>query len=522
MALPQNPLSDRQLFDTLKTQNESLSAQTKVLHKLSDNISDQRKDFAALRKDIQEAQKELFRGNNKGMSEIQKYFAKYKTDNKSGKVGEKDQSTGFFKGIFNKLFGPSKYQQKMIDEITRTRELTESTALDINFIRKQNEDGPRARERELLAQLIADKINSNNSNTTSDDSSSLLGTLGKFGAVLISGVGALLAGLGATIVAGLSFGWRILAAIGELISGYFQAKGMGRAGGSGIPPEGVSKTGAPGTSGPSMDPKQQRLPGKETPQIEGPSKSKDMGTLKQNSRGVYVAQGALAGSRTPLGIYGTIAGALAGLAFSYKDEISDYFDGLQEEKKKIDAQEQGKSMGEIASEKLNSLKKFFTDPLKSEDEKRKGEQADVRKIDNAIEAKLKEPVTDFESAMKAVITGLMGLEDKLEEAADAAGEATKSFLEPKLNKLGELDFGNGQTLNLLPNLGTAAFATLKEVWDETKDLAKEATTATGDVINNVITQNMKESAAQLAPVAMESMAVTAGVRAGLLANKFRF
>jgi hypothetical protein len=33
------------------------------------------------------------------MSEIQKYFAKYKTDNKSGKVGEKDQSTGFFKGL---------------------------------------------------------------------------------------------------------------------------------------------------------------------------------------------------------------------------------------------------------------------------------------------------------------------------------------------------------------------------------------------------------------------------------------
>ena len=520
MALPQNPLSDRQLFDTLKTQNESLSAQTKVLHKLSDNISDQRKDFAALRKDIQEAQKELFRGNNKGMSEIQKYFAKYKTDNKSGKVGEKDQSTGFFKGIFNKLFGPSKYQQKMIDEITRTRELTESTALDINFIRKQNEDGPRARERELLAQLIADKINSNNSNTTSDDSSSLLGTLGKFGAVLISGVGALLAGLGATIVAGLSFGWRILAAIGELISGYFQAKGMGRAGGSGIPPEGVSKTGAPGTSGPSMDPKQQSLPGKETPQIEGPSKSKDMGTLKQNSRGVYVAQGALAGSRTPLGIYGMIGGALAGLAFSYKDEISDYFDGLQEEKKKIDAQEQGKSMGEIASEKLNSLKKFFTDPMKKAEEKdaeearRKFAENDPRRLDKQV--------TGFEDAMKSVISSLLGLGDKLEEAADAAGEATKSFLEPKLNKLGELDFGNGQTLNLLPNLGTAAFATLKEVWDETKDLAKEAKNATGDVINNVITQNMKESAAQLAPVAMESMAVTAGVRAGLLANKFRF
>jgi hypothetical protein len=502
MALPQNPLSDRQLFETLSTQNDNLSAQTKVLHRLSDNITDQRKDFAALRKDIQAAQKELLSGKNRGMSEIQKYFAKYKSDDAGSKVKDKDQSTGFFKGIINKIFGPSKYQQKMIDEITRTRELTESTALDINFIRKQNEEGPRARERELLAQLIADKINANNNNASTDDKgSSLLGTLGKFGAVIISGVGTLLTALGATLVAGLGVGWRILAAIGELIAGYFQTKGFG----SGASPAGTPRTGTPGTASPEMNTNQQKLPGKETPQIEGPSKPKDMGTLKQNSKGTYVAQGALGGSR--FGIYGAIVGALGGLAFAYQDEIKDYFEGLQEEKKKIDAQEQGKSMGEIASEKLNSLKKLFTDPLKSEDEKRKGEQADVRKIDNAIEAKLKEPVTDFNSAMKAVVNGLLGLEDKLEEAADAAGEATKTFLEPKLNKLGELDFGNGQTLNLLPNLGTAAFATLKEVWDETKDLAKEATNATGDVINNVITQNMKESAAQLAPVAMQSSAL---------------
>lgn len=505
MALPQNPLSDRQLFETLSTQNDNLSAQTKVLHRLSDNITDQRKDFAALRKDIQAAQKELLSGKNRGMSEIQKYFAKYKSDDVGSKVKDKDQSTGFFKGIINKIFGPSKYQQKMIDEITRTRELTESTALDINFIRKQNEEGPRARERELLAQLIADKINSNNnSNSAEDNSSSLLGTLGKFGAVLISGVGTLLTALGATVVAGLGIGWRLLAAIGELMAGYFQAKGFG--GGAGSPPAGGPRTGTPGTASPEMNTNQQKLPGKETPQIEGPSKAKDMGTLKQNNKGVYVAQGALGGSR--FGIYGTIAGALGGLAFAYKDEISDYFDGLQEEKKKIDAQEQGKSIGEIAKEKMNSLKNFFTDPLKNEDEKRKGEQADVRKIDNAIEAKLKEPVTDFNSAMKSVISGLLGLGDQLEEAADSVYESTQKFLEPKLNKLGELDFGNGQTLNLLPNLGTAAFATLKEVWDETKDLAKEASNATGDVINNVITQNMKESAAQLAPVAMESMSLT--------------
>ena len=513
MALPQNPLSDRQLFDTLKTQNESLSAQTKVLHKLSDNISDQRKDFAALRKDIQDAQKELLRGNNKGMSEIQKYFAKYKTDNKSGKVGEKDQSTGFFKGIFNKLFGPSKYQQKMIDEITRTRELTESTALDINFIRKQNEDGPRARERELLAQLIADKINANNNNASTDDKgSSILGTLSKFGAVLVGGLGTLLSALGATIVTGLGGLRLLLGGISSLLEAYFASKILGRAGGgstAGVPPT------APGST---TNPDQKRIPGKETPQIEGQSKPKDMGTLKQGRGGVYVPEGSSLGSKLggAMGILGKglIAGAILSEVLGTSDEeIKTVKDAVAKRNAENPNQENKESV-------LDKIKKFFTDPLKSEDEKRKGEQADVRKIDNAIEAKLKEPVTDFNSAMKAVITGLMGLEDKLEEAADAAGEATKTFLEPKLNKLGELDFGNGQTLNLLPNLGTAAFATLKEVWDETKDLAKEATNATGDVINNVITQNMKESAAQFAPVAMESMAVTAGFKAGLITKYF--
>ena len=502
MALPQNPLSDRQLFDTLKTQNESLSAQTKVLHKLSDNITDQRKDFAALRKDIQEAQKELLRGNNKGMSEIQKYFAKYKTDNTSGKIREKDQSTGFFKGIFNKLFGPSKYQQKMLDEITRTRELTESTALDINFIRKQNEDGPRARERELLAQLIADKINSNNSNTTSDDSSSLLGTLGKFGAVLISGVGTLLAGLGATILSGLGFGWRILSTIGALLEAYFASKVIGKVaggGGAGIPP-------ASGAPGPTADPNQKRIPGKETPQIEGPSKPKDMGTLKQGKGGVYVPEGSslgskLGGAMNALGIAGIAATVFSGLFGTSDEEIKTLKDAEAKRNAENTNQENKESV-------LDKIKNFFTDPLKSEDEKRKGEQADVRKIDNAIEAQLKEPVTDFNSAMKSVISGLLGLGDQLEQAADAAGEATLKFIEPNLNKLGEIDFGNGQTLNLLPNLGTATVNTLKEVWAETKDLAKEVSNATGDVINNVITQNMKESAAQLTPVAMESMSVT--------------
>jgi tRNA U34 5-carboxymethylaminomethyl modifying enzyme MnmG/GidA len=143
MALPQNPLSnsDRAVFDTLNAQNDNLKAQTKVLHKLSDSIADQRKEFSELRKSFRESQKEFFAGNDKGMSEIRKYFEKYKSaPSGDSKIRDKDQSTGFFKNALNKLFGPSKYQQKTIDEITRLREITELQALDINFIKRQNEE----------------------------------------------------------------------------------------------------------------------------------------------------------------------------------------------------------------------------------------------------------------------------------------------------------------------------------------------------------------------------------------------
>jgi hypothetical protein len=385
--------------------------------------------------------------------------------------------------------------------------------LDINFIRKQNEEGPRARERELLAQLIADKINANsNSNNADDNGSSILGTLGKFGAVLVGGLGTLLSALGATIVTGLAGLRFLLSGISTLLETYFASKILGRAGGgstAGVPPT------APGST---TNPDQKRIPGKETPQIEGQSKPKDMGTLKQGKGGVYVPEGSSLGSKLG-GAMSMLGKGLIGASMLYG-----VLGNPDEEKETLDKNKQNGGGGPLKwddpSNPLTRIKKFFTDPFKSEEEKRKGEQADVRKIDNAIEAKLKEPVTDFNSAMKAVITGLMGLEDKLEEAADSVYESTQKFLEPKLNKLGELDFGNGQTLNLLPNLGTAAFATLKEVWDETKDLAKEASNATGDVINNVITQNMKESAAQFAPVAMESMAVTAGFKAGLITKYF--
>jgi hypothetical protein len=527
MALPQNPLSDRQLFDTLKTQNESLSAQTKVLHKLSDTITDQRKDFAALRKDIQEAQKELLRGNNKGMSEIQKYFAKYKTDNTSGKIREKDQSTGFFKGIFNKLFGPSKYQQKMLDEITRTRELTESTALDINFIRKQNEDGPRARERELLAQLIADKINSNNSNTTSDDSSSLLGTLGKFGAVLISGVGALLAGLGATIVSGLSFGWRILSTIGSLLEAYFASKVIGKVaggGGAGIPP-------ASGAPGPTADPNQKRIPGKETPQIEGPSKPKDMGTLKQGRGGVYVPEGA-AGQGIKFGIlqalkkfgpYGLAAGTVLGELLGEKSAPPPEQNDPENPMQKLDKMLEDTWLGKAWNSTKNKAAELSFSATEGDANRSRRDFAenDPRRLDKKIDDV--EANTDmFNDAIKQVVNGLVGMGDALDDVANQVIIDSRKMLADPLNKLGEIELAGGQKINLMPNLGDAAFDVLKESYDDSKAMTKALAEGAGTVINNVY-NNMQEGGkgATLVPLSASSIATTTSMSAYLRMRGFR-
>ena len=80
--LPQNSLSnsDRQILETIKSQNTHLDAQTRVLHTLSDSIMsfkrDQKKDYNSLRNDIKTMQREFFTGNAKGMSDIKKYFEK--------------------------------------------------------------------------------------------------------------------------------------------------------------------------------------------------------------------------------------------------------------------------------------------------------------------------------------------------------------------------------------------------------------------------------------------------------------
>lgn len=104
---------------------------------------------------------------------------------------------GFFSNLFNKLFGPSKYQIKVMDEITTLRELSERQTRHLEFIAEQNTDSKRAKEREALATSIVNKMRMLDFGGDGGGiGGSLLSTLGK---ALLAGIGGAIAMLGRQI-----------------------------------------------------------------------------------------------------------------------------------------------------------------------------------------------------------------------------------------------------------------------------------------------------------------------------------
>lgn len=104
---------------------------------------------------------------------------------------------GFFSNLFNKVFGPSKYQTKMMDEITILRELSERQTRHLEFIAEQNTDSKRAKEREALATSIVNKMKMLDFGGDGGGiGGSLLSTLGK---ALLGGIAGAIALLGRQI-----------------------------------------------------------------------------------------------------------------------------------------------------------------------------------------------------------------------------------------------------------------------------------------------------------------------------------
>jgi hypothetical protein len=510
--LPQNSLSnsDRQILDTIKSQNTHLDAQTRVLHTLSDSIMsfkrDQKKDYNSLRNDIKTMQREFFTGNAKGMSDIKKYFEKTKNTRPETSFNkEKDTDKGFFKSAINKLFGPSKYQQKMMDEISMVREISEIQATDIGFIKKQYEEGPRARERELLAQAIASKLDLNGGDSSK-------GMLGMLGAGIISALGGILGSLGGIITAAIAAGFAILKGLIEALLG---SKGLpgglpddadrnkkGKDGRGPIPTEEPGKVPTPGGPIPSPTPgggsSSPRLPGPNVPQLPGPEKTGNPIEDRMRERAQQRAGGVTDVKQKMPGMPGKAKLALG------TGILSRLFAGLYS----------GDLNGNHDAELEAARAKGPTiDPASL------AATEDLTGILQANTEKTVESSDNINGALKTVIEGLINFEQQVEEVAEAFGKGVMEKAIPFLDKAGEITLSNGQSINLLPNLGTSAAEVLDQMYEETKGYAKAGMEATAPIINNIVNQMTPTSPVSMPMVAATAVAAGAGITA---ISRYRF
>jgi hypothetical protein len=226
MALPQlqSTAEGRQFLDLMKDQKENIVSQTKIMQSMSVSIIRQGREATELRKEIANLRKGFVTGKSSNFEDIKKYFSSNKKDVPAEK--EKASDKGFFKNALGKIFGPSAYQQKMLDDTKIIRMLTETQTEDIAFIKKSYEEETKKKDRELLAEAIASKINMSSSE----------GGMGELFAGLLAGIVAGLATLGRGIVSSLVTAMeQIVSKIGQMASALGRAIG-GIPGGGGMGP----------------------------------------------------------------------------------------------------------------------------------------------------------------------------------------------------------------------------------------------------------------------------------------------
>lgn len=568
MALPQNPQgitnTDRLLLDAVNAQTQNLNAQTRVLHNVSDNIMKQNREFSKLRKDVQELSKSFIQGNSSNFAEIKKYFEKSKTQGKdqprmnaSAQRNKSDEERGFFKGLVGKLFGPSKYQQKMMDDTAAILNFNELISADISFIKKQYEDPSRAKERELLAQAIADKINA----SSGEGGGVGGGLLTAIGGTLLAGIGIALKGVAEFIVKG--FGnligptLSLLAKTLDLIGPTFRLITAISAAIAGVLTSLLEwlKTGKTPTEVPKSEPKTPSGSGgnRNQPRLPAPAQ---LERLLPNAQGVLVPESELpekANWWDRLKQYGgalgsgikkfTLPGALGfagGAAYNYgmpddiKKEIADFireqFPGAPladwlgpeggNEYNKRQSLKTGRENYEMKQQRIADEQA----PLIIPEELKYRIATDPNNINLELmemTKSLTDNVWNVDGALKQLTDSLFDYEQKIEEAT----VKVLDFIAPKIDKMTEIDFGNGQTLNLAPGLGTSLAEVLKEVGQETKDLIVDATGGMGDIttniVNNVAPPKQDSIIAFPSVVAEEQLKMSSGMAAYRFGRLFK-
>jgi len=556
MALPQNPQgitnSDRLLLEAVNTQTDSLRTQTKVLHTVSDNIIKQNKEFVKMRKDIGEFKNAVVSSSDM-LDAFKKYFGKNAQDNKSKSRSEsnvnRDRDTpskGFFKDIFGKVFGPSKYQQKLMDDTSSLLRFTEVMANDMSFIRKKYEDSARAKERELLATAIAQKMGDGGGG----GGGGIFGTvLSGIGAVLttvftggitllgnaITGLGNIISGglvglgtaiggiakaLGNVFAAGLASATLLLTRMLSVLASIAAAWGIKTALPDMVPPVG----GAPGNSAPKPGAPPPRLPGPNpnAPRLPAPTpKAEDAKILREGPKGTTTG-----GMRLPPGAgFGLKLLGGAGLAYEVYDRLSRIFEpsigtqmAMDQAKKEQEEKAQAEALAQQkeADRKLR-IEKAGKDP--GEGRSSSGRLRDARgkiiprtsgmpstgmldeagnlmykdsegKIyPNKEMAEQADKATEIRQSLNKMLDGILGLETDMENAISKGADKIGQWVDSQL----EIDFGNGNKLNLMPNLGQSTVEVLKEITQETKDLMSPITDSMKGSMTNII-NNVSEVA----------------------------
>jgi hypothetical protein len=191
-------MDNKRVASKMEEQSASLKSITKILVKNNDD----------LRKDVTDLRKEFILGTSE-FSRMRQYFEKTDNAKPAEKVKERenrDDSPGILKRLINSLTRkgspnePREIELKTLEELRLLKTLTDKSARDIEFIRESFTESSKKKDRELLAQAIASKLDMDG---------------GRGGGGFMGGIAAALGILGATLT---TFGTSIAKLLSDIPS----------------------------------------------------------------------------------------------------------------------------------------------------------------------------------------------------------------------------------------------------------------------------------------------------------------
>jgi hypothetical protein len=524
-----NP-TDRVIIDSLKAQNDNLREQTKILHTISDEIF--KRGRSSSTKENKDIQREIFKLGS-GISEIKSYLSGRGKGAAATNFGGKSQpDKGFFTNLFSKVFGPSRYQQKMMDDMSALRDITERQASNIGFLARQNTDSKRAIEREKLAEAIVRRM----SYLDMGGGGASGGMLAGLGKVLLSGIVGAIALLSNTLVSTFkNFFEGMKKLIETLVDSLIKGRippiigGGGGSGGGGrgtgrpnIPSDNESR---PSKPYPMPSPKGDRTgpvdPNRRLPPPEGSKKPPFRFRPRSESYPIEdVNPRSAGGSRfSPSGFRAALISALVAIGVLSLGQVQENGEdveeiirkGLPDPKRRNRKLAPGESldvireMGGKAPFQLQDpnvgdmitaeqYKRRYKDTLTEGQQKKldefiqKEKDAEEERQRLILEHNERQNQSEFNKLLEDATKALEGFADNLNLLSK---ERLKETIVPFLDELGEISI-QGQKINLAPGLGTAMAKTMEDTMQMSEELAdymKEKFTSPTIITNNNVIDN---------------------------------